>query len=121
MRGFVRTSRARLHGWKLDVDSQVVGERIDRATPHSMQVLAIGIERRDRVGAQLERAPDNGDAWIVVCQLPHGRLRQPAEWSNVIGKHLDGYRFHKVTLNAARSGFQRRGKQCLIDPGKRRA
>ena len=61
-----------------------------------MQIVAVGIERRHRIRAQLEGAPDDSDSWILLFQLTSGRLRQPAEWSNVIRKDFELYRLHNL-------------------------
>src|SRR5688572_10394533 len=83
VRGFMRAARARLYGWKLDVDAQLFCKRIDRAAPNIVQIVAVRIARRHRARAQLEGAPDDSDSWIFLFQFTNGRLHQPAAWSNI--------------------------------------
>ena len=96
VRGFMRAARARLYGWKLDVDAQLFCEGVDRTAPNIVQIVAVRIERRHRLRAQLEGAPDDSNIWILLFQFTNGRLRQPAEWSNVVRKDFDLYRLHNL-------------------------
>jgi hypothetical protein len=61
-----------------------------------VQIVAVRIERRHRVRAQLEGAPDDSDSWIFLFQFTNGRLHQPAEWSNVVRKDFELYRLHNL-------------------------
>ena len=96
MRGFMGAARPGLYWWKLDFDSQLFCQGINRVAPDSVQIVAVRIEGRHRVGPQLEGAPDDRDVWIFLAQFMHGRLRQPAEWSNVVRKHFEFYGFHNL-------------------------
>src|SRR5688572_7784027 len=111
VRGFMRAARARLYGWKLDVDAQLFCKRIDRAAPNIVQIVAVRIERRHRVRAQLEGAPDDSDSWIFLFQFTNGRLHQPAEWSNVVRKDFELYRLHNLHSNSVSRAVQRMGRK----------
>ena len=69
-----------------------------------MQVFVVRIEGRHRIGAQFEGAPDDRDVWIFLAQFTQGRLRQPAERSNVVGKHFEFYGFHNLQCRLRNSG-----------------
>ena len=61
-----------------------------------MQIVAVRVECRHRIGPEFEGAPDDRDIRIFLAQLPQSWLRQPAEWSNVIRKYFKRYGFHKL-------------------------
>ena len=77
-----------------------------------MQVVTVGFEGWHGVGTQLEGAPDNSNIRICLPQFTYGRLRQPAEWSNVVRKHFELYGFHNLTLNSGTRAFQRNVRKC---------
>src|SRR5690606_23743267 len=96
VRCFMGAPRARLYRRKFDLDAETFCQRIDRVGPDSLQIISLRIEGRDGLGAQLERTPDDEDIWICVFELTEGRLRQPAERSDVIREYFQRYRFHSL-------------------------
>jgi len=89
VRGLVRAARARLHRRQPQRDAERLRERIDRRVPDALQVLGVRIERRHRVGAQLERAPDDVHVVDFRQQLVERRLGETAERADVVGKDLE--------------------------------
>ena len=62
--GLMSETRAGLHGWEDHFDAQAFRQREDGLPPGPLDVLAVRVERRDRLRAQLERAPDDLDVRV---------------------------------------------------------
>ena len=98
VRRSMRQPRARLHRGQPDRHPQTLGHRVDGASPHAVQVLAVRVEGRDGPGAQLERTPDDAHLGIRRCEFMNGRLRQPTERSDVVGKDFQSDGIHCGTF-----------------------
>lgn len=99
-RCLVCSSRSGLHRRKAHRLSNSLGHRVNGAVPDTLQILTVRRQSRDWLRAELECSPDDINLVVTDCKFSQGRLRQPAERSDVVGENFERNPVHESVITS---------------------